>query len=342
MLKKVVIRGLQKYRKKKIVFAPRVTTLVGPTGAGKSSFVRALSLLLTGQWREAYRRHGAEETSVEGWIDNKRVKRVKGKKTNVYVIGGKKLSAVGKTVPEEVARLVNVGPANFHRQHDALFWFSETAGQVSKNLNRIVNLEAIDNALAAAAAGVRRADLADKIAKDELAGAESDLKQIEWAEDFVAEGETVLLLAGEARLSRLKRAETAELVRGARKCRGEGKRAANALLRGKRMIKTHDRYRTAVVERERLHFFISKAREYKRAVKTAVPDMGPLLAIRQAGDDAAEERRHLEVAYAEAKAAAREALIIKMELFAAKDALAAAAKKQGKKRCPVCNQIVKS
>jgi hypothetical protein len=44
--------------------------------------------------------------------------------------------------------LLKMGPLNFQQQHAGHFWFRETAGEVSRQLNTIVNLDLIDTTIA--------------------------------------------------------------------------------------------------------------------------------------------------------------------------------------------------
>ncbi len=66
-------------------------------------------------------------------------------------------SRFAEGVPSEVSHILNVDPLSFQRQHDAPFWFGDSAGDVSKQLNEIVDLSVMDTTLANLASMTRKA-----------------------------------------------------------------------------------------------------------------------------------------------------------------------------------------
>jgi hypothetical protein len=77
--------------------------------------------------------------------------RNKGKRTNEYVVKRGKdrqvYTAFGANIPEPVADQIGIGDINFQGQHDAPYWFCKTPGEVSRQLNEIINLDEIDRIL---------------------------------------------------------------------------------------------------------------------------------------------------------------------------------------------------
>jgi DNA repair protein SbcC/Rad50 len=155
---------------------PYVTCLTGPSDQGKSAIIRALRWLCLNQPSgEAFIRDGAKQALVEIKVDGRVVHRVRGKGQNEYQLGMdpiKEFKALGNgNVPPEVATLLNVGILNFQGQHDAPFWFGETAGEVSRQLNQIINLGVIDDVLAKLDKGVREATTNLAVCEDRVAQA---------------------------------------------------------------------------------------------------------------------------------------------------------------------------
>lgn len=337
MLESAVVRNFQKHRKLKIEFDPRVTTVVGSTEAGKSTFLRALLFAFYSRWKPAYRRHGATDTSVRVAIDGKTLVRRKGKGVNSYTVDGKKLSAVGKGgVPEEVQRLLALAAANVQSQLDPPFWFTETPGAIGKKLNKVVNLELIDETMARAAAGVRQAEAGLKAAVGMDARAQDALSKSAWMVKAGRLGDRAVALDRKAREATQARAGLEILTRQARDTRKVGIRARNAFLAGYSAAAAGEEARRAVLDRERLVYAVQELKGLEADAALTLPDFEPVLALRKAGDVAAEERRRLEFMAKEGRAAAKELLLVKMELLAANDALKAAAKKQEGKKCPTC------
>lgn len=184
MLERLQIRNFQRHKRLAIDFDPRTTTITGVTDSGKSSTMRAIKWACMNQPQgDAHIRIGAKGCSVRMRADGKTVVRKRGGSINTYMIDDQEYKAFGTGVPDPVADLLNVGPANFQGQHDAPFWFSDTAGQVSRNLNAVVNLDVIDDSLAAAAKGVAKARLAAELAEERHGEAETAAEGLEWVPD---------------------------------------------------------------------------------------------------------------------------------------------------------------
>jgi DNA repair protein SbcC/Rad50 len=150
MISKLILHNFQCHPYLCVEFDKGVTTLVGKSDIGKSAILRALQWVATNKPSgSAFISHGSDSTKVSVLIDDQVLKRKKGKGGNKYQINTKDLVAFNQDVPEEVALLFNVDPElNFQNQHTGPFWFNTSAGEVSRNLNQIINLGAIDRVLA--------------------------------------------------------------------------------------------------------------------------------------------------------------------------------------------------
>jgi exonuclease SbcC len=188
MIEKLVVRNFQKHSKF-VLDLDNVTVIVGTTDSGKSSILRSLRWLTLNKptGSSFIRRSNSKDlikinaaTSVELTVDGKKITRRKGTSVNEYLVNSDRLAAFGSDVPEPVTKLLNLGPENFSGQHDAVFWFSDTAGQVSKNLNRIVDLDLIDHTLANLSAESRRVKMEVEVTKDRLGSAEKKLEELAW------------------------------------------------------------------------------------------------------------------------------------------------------------------
>ena len=145
MLEKLQLDNFQTHERLRIVFDPHVTTIVGRSDVGKSAIIRALAWLMTNRPSGAgFVRHRQGTAAVRLVIDGRKAQRIRGKDENSYVIDDKELKSFGTDVPEEIARLFNIADINFQGQLDPVFWLRDAPGQVSKNLNTIVDLDIID------------------------------------------------------------------------------------------------------------------------------------------------------------------------------------------------------
>lgn len=153
-VKRVTLRNFQKHRKKEIDLDEKLTVIIGPNDCGKSALLRGIRwCCLNRPGTTGLKRQGNKRTttSIKLQLRNKlrsttydNVTRSIGHGGNLYSINGKKLKAVGTTVPDEVRRLLRVDEINFQDQHHPLFWFDLSPGQVAKQLNKLIDLDAID------------------------------------------------------------------------------------------------------------------------------------------------------------------------------------------------------
>ena len=185
MLSRLLIKNFQVHEKLDLRFGPTVTTIVGSTDAGKSAILRALRFTMTNKPSgSAFIRTGSKTTEVKIQADGERVRRLKGKE-NSYELHTKKgkeeYKAFGTDVPEAIANLFNVSEVNFQGQHDAPFWLSLSAGQVSKALNEIVNLNIIDETLSRAGKEVKNSKLKMEWSAGKLKEAEQAEASLRWA-----------------------------------------------------------------------------------------------------------------------------------------------------------------
>ena len=136
-----------------------ITTLVGINEAGKTSALLAFCWVAFNDppGGKEIIRWGAKRAKVILHYDNHIITRIRDKRRNIYKLDGKLLKAFHPNVPDEVKRIINLDETNIHRQQSPLFLLSDTAGQVSKTLNAIINLEEMDELLARAGQETKRA-----------------------------------------------------------------------------------------------------------------------------------------------------------------------------------------
>lgn len=162
MLKSLKLYNFQAHRKRLIRFDPAITTIRGPTDVGKSAVLRALRwLALNDTAGDEFVTWGADEAVAiveltHNQIEAKVVRR-KGRE-NVYKLNGQVFKAFGAgKVPDVVAEVLALSEINFQRQHDKPFWLDDPAGEVSRQLNKVIDLSVIDTAMSNAARMVRTA-----------------------------------------------------------------------------------------------------------------------------------------------------------------------------------------
>ncbi len=149
MIEAVSLQNFQAHRRLRLEFDPGITTIVGRSDVGKSAIIRAIRWAATNQpGGDQFITTGTKGTTVTLQVDGHVIKRKRGGSVNSYHLDGEEYKAFGRGVPGPVVTVLNMGGVCWQGQHDAPFWFSETAGEVSRKLNSIVNLSIIDTTLA--------------------------------------------------------------------------------------------------------------------------------------------------------------------------------------------------
>lgn len=148
-MKSLTITNFQAHANRHIEFDPHITTIVGASDVGKSAILRSLIWALTNKPSgDAFIRDGEDFCEVELEVDDENtVTRFRGKSENTYTLNGAVFKAFGNDVPEEISNLLNIKSVNIQSQHDSPWWFSETNGEISRQLNSIVDLSVIDRTL---------------------------------------------------------------------------------------------------------------------------------------------------------------------------------------------------
>lgn len=148
-IQSIQIKNFQAHKSLKIDFGESITCITGASDRGKSAILRALVWVITNRPNgDSFIRYGADECAVAVSVDGHNVQRIKGKKQNSYIVDGVEFKALKTDVPQEVQSIFNITENNIQQQFDPIFWFSLTAGEVGRNLNKIVNLDIIDYTMA--------------------------------------------------------------------------------------------------------------------------------------------------------------------------------------------------
>lgn len=128
--------------------------------SGKSSVIRAIRWVAFNRpLGESVIRWGAKYARVVLKTEDAKVTREKGDEGNFYQIGrAKPHTAFGTGVPVGVTDVLRLEEINFQRQVDAGFWFTHSAPEVAREMNRVVDLDVIDKSQSYAASKVRAAN----------------------------------------------------------------------------------------------------------------------------------------------------------------------------------------
>ena len=292
MLEKIQIRNFQAHSKLQVEFDSQCTTIIGPSDVGKSAIIRALRWVCTNKPDgQAFIKQGASGCSVQLFIDERKIVRSRGKGTNSYKLDGHELKAFGTNVPDTISQIVNLSPVNFQQQHDAPFWFSLSAGQVSRELNAIVDLGMIDDALAAAAKGLSSARSEAAVTEDRLEAAELRLKGLGWVKEAGAEFDKVQAIRAKHTRLATQRAILGRLTVSAQSHTEIRNRAIRTLSEARTALSLGLEARKAIRSRKKLEALIGAAMDSQ---PVSVPKIGPVKLTAKAWKIANKRRVDLE------------------------------------------------
>lgn len=336
MIDRIILENFQAHAKLDLRLEP-VTTLVGSSDVGKSAVLRALRWVAENRPAGAsFVRDGASSAAVSVRAEGRWVVRKRSERENVYEFDGEMYQSLrAVSVPDSIAAHLNTGPVNFQSQHDAPYWLTDSAGEVSRHLNAVINLGEIDEILGRAAASVREIRAREKLIGERLAAAETVVRNTEWA----ADADTALTQLEERHADWRESRDAADGLRAAvaelRDAERELASRAEFADAGAAVVAAGRAALAAADERAALAEILTDLRRNEsRCGDDPTDDWENLKRIRADGDAVAESTRNLRYLRDELRTATAGEQRWQNEYQTARDELAAAT--DG--RCPLCNQ----
>lgn len=202
-IKRLVLKNFQSHKESALDFSEGVNVIVGDSDCGKSAILRALYwLTFCRPSGDSFIRRGIKtpccvtlETN-----DGYKIKRIKGKGENYYELNGEQFKAFAKSVPDDVAKALNLGEINFSRQLDGPFGFSMSGTELAQYLNKLVDLNIIGTSLSNINSMVRDTTAIVNNTKQKLERTKSEIKKLEWVHE--AEKDVAKLEALESKVQR--------------------------------------------------------------------------------------------------------------------------------------------
>lgn len=167
MLERLRLENFQCHTKTTVELSP-ITVIIGQSDVGKSAVLRAIRWAAANKpLGDAFVKHGEKLAVVRLKVDGQTITRAKGSE-NLYKLGDKEFRAFKDSPPADVLSLLNLCEDNFQSQMDPPFWFTLTAGEVARQLNRIVDLGIIDESLSFIGAKARSAVAAVEVVAERI------------------------------------------------------------------------------------------------------------------------------------------------------------------------------
>jgi len=285
MLEKLQIRNVGTNEKLDVELGRGTTTIVGKSFIGKSWILRALRLVaLNKPAGTSFISWGTDKAKVRLSIDDgKRIIRIRSKNTNIYRFGGKKKPyvAFGNDVPKDIAEILNLSEINFQGQHSAPFWFCETAGEVSRQLNSIVNLELIDSTLANIASELRTTTTVITITEKALGKAVQQKRELDYVKNLNRDLKNVEKLQKQYEEDTRKHSTIDEKVKICIKLRILRESSLEQVSDGLKVMSIGEMYQKTADSAERLSKLVKSARNLQNIIKARPPSILPLEKLRK-------------------------------------------------------------
>lgn len=338
MLRLLGLRNFQIHRKLSLKLDPGVTTIIGPTDGGKSAIIRALRWLALSQPRgDSFISDGAETATVSLDAGRHKVRRSKGGK-NVYRLDDQVFKAFGTKVPEDILSLLNLSDLNFQSQFDSPFWFSKSPGEISKQLNKIVDLSVIDTTLKKLGEMTRKTQTKEQLIEERLSKARMERKKLLPAKNAKADLQNLEKLELKLKFNTEGAACLRELLAKAVKCRNVSRRLREALSSSKNLLQLDTRLSGHKFKSDLLGSLISKHKNLESST-VQIPEPELLNRLEKKWNKVAWKLHNLEtlLAYAETHLEDKR----NAETVLKKHILEFHQEFQGKV-CPLCDQKIPS
>ncbi len=275
MIEKIEIRNFRCHSKMDVELDPYVTSIVGPSYAGKSTIIRALRwVVLNKPSGTSMIRWGTSKAMVRVSLTNqKKVIRKRGSSLNTYHLGSRCFKAFGNEVPRPIQDAFCLSDINFQGQHDSPFWFSETAGEVSRQLNAIVSLDMIDGVLKFVASEMRRTRASISIHEEKVQQNQKKLEEIQHVQQMDEDFQQVEQAHQRLDKVREKWSRIDEILRGVSYYGTERDRLSRAILVGDLALRKGEILWNLLEESEKIQSLIDQAESLGKILETPVPNL---------------------------------------------------------------------
>lgn len=147
MIDEILIKNFQSHEDSHLSFSPGVNVIIGSSDSGKSAIKRALCAVTDNNFSTSFIRTDESKAEVSLFIEGFEIKRTRSNTENSYFFHKSLYEGFGTNIPEIISNFINFNELNVQHQADTPFLIAETSGEVSRFLNKKVNLEIMDTTL---------------------------------------------------------------------------------------------------------------------------------------------------------------------------------------------------
>lgn len=148
MIQSLKIENFQSHKSTQLDFCEGINVVTGNSNCGKTAILRALNWVITNKptglsYKSSFS-DKKEDCKVSIVVNGHVITKTKNTSTNKYEIDNTLFDVVGGNVPTEVSTILNMDDINSSSQFDKHFLITDSAGEVGRTINKIVNLDIID------------------------------------------------------------------------------------------------------------------------------------------------------------------------------------------------------
>jgi len=157
-ISKIKINNFQSHQQTEIDLVDGLNLITGTSDSGKSAVVRAITWLLQGRPSGDVHNWNTDKKDpvlvrIDYPVDHSDVseigvgKKREGSSSSYFIdcdLDVAEYNVVGRDIPEEVKKALNLSEINIQTQHDPYFLLNDSSGEIARKLNEYVGLDVID------------------------------------------------------------------------------------------------------------------------------------------------------------------------------------------------------
>lgn len=200
MLEQIELVNFEKHKKLQIDFRNGINVIIGSSNVGKSSIIRGIRWVTENLSGDEFINHDSNNCSVKLLMDNHEIQKIRKNSVSKYIVDGKELIGIGKSVPDEILEIINLNEMNIRIQFEKFFLLQDSSGEVARKLNKIVDLNIIDASIKTANRKVNESDRKLLNFQEQVNQAEKKITSYNWISKFEKEIELAEKLQSELQL----------------------------------------------------------------------------------------------------------------------------------------------
>jgi hypothetical protein len=196
-------------------------------------------------------------------------------------------------VPDNIATALNVNSLNFQSQHDAPFWFSLSSGELSRELNELVNLQAMDAALEYLNKKLRDNATALETTYYNIGQKSKALDELYWVPSAAKALDQLLERHKTLQLRKQIAQDVRRLVKEAQSNSKAQADAEAVVLAGESALSLGRQLAVTRKLSKRLRFLLERRLEHRRQIGVEIPNVQAITKLQKQRESIARRKRHL-------------------------------------------------